>query len=69
MTKPKFPFSNAITCETLRSYFLNPDVEMILLDVRPEEEYRRGVVGAEYEPRGAKLRVIWMDPTVLMRNE
>jgi ubiquitin carboxyl-terminal hydrolase 8 len=68
-TKPKFPFSNSVNCETLRSYFLNPDVEMILLDVRPEEEYRRGVVGAEYEPRGAKLRVIWMDPTVLMRNE
>lgn len=67
--KPKFPFSNSVNCETLRSYFLNPDVEMILLDVRPEEEYKRGVVGAEYEPRGAKLRVVWMDPTVLMRNE
>lgn len=69
VTKPKFPFSNSVNCETLRSHFLNPDVEMILLDVRPEEEYRRGVVGAEYEPRGAKLRVIWMDPTVLMRSE
>jgi ubiquitin carboxyl-terminal hydrolase 8 len=69
IAKPKFPFSNSVNCETLRSYFLNPDVEMILLDVRPEEEYRRGVVGAEYEPRGAKLRVIWMDPTVLMRSE
>jgi ubiquitin carboxyl-terminal hydrolase 8 len=67
--KPKFPFSNSVNCETLRSYFLNPDVEMILLDVRSEEEHRKGVVGAEYEPKGAKLRVIWMDPTVLMRNE
>ena len=67
--KPKFPFSNSVNCETLRSYFLNPDVEMILLDVRSEEEHRRGVVGAEYEPKGAKLRVIWMDPTVLMRSE
>lgn len=67
--KPKFPFSNSVNCETLRSYFLNPDVEMVLLDVRSEEEHRRGVVGAEYEPKGAKLRVVWMDPTVLMRSE
>jgi len=67
--KPKFPFSNSVNCETLRSYFLNPDVEMVLLDVRSDDEHRRGVVGAEYEPKGAKLRVVWMDPTVLMRSE
>lgn len=67
--KPKFPFSNSITAETLRSYFLNPEVEMVLLDVRSEEENQRGYVGAEYESRGAVVRVVWMDPTVLLRNE
>lgn len=67
--KPKFPFSNSINAETLRSYFLNPEVEMVLLDVRPEEENQKGYVGAEYESRGAKVRTVWMDPTVLLRNE
>ncbi|WWD20590.1 hypothetical protein CI109_105066 [Kwoniella shandongensis] len=67
-TKPKFPFSNAIDPDTLRSYFLNPAVEMLLLDVRSEEEFQRGYVGREYEPRGAKVNVVWMDPTVLLRE-
>jgi ubiquitin carboxyl-terminal hydrolase 8 len=44
-------------------------VELILIDVRPEEEYQRGQVGQEYEGRGAKFTVVYMDPTVLMRNE
>lgn len=68
-TKPKFPFSNSINPETLRSYFLNPEIEMVLLDVRPEDENKRGYVGAEYESRGAKVRTVWMDPTVLLRND
>lgn len=67
--KPKFPFSSSVNAETLRSYFLNPEVEIVLLDVRPEEENGKGYVGAEYESRGAKVRVVWMDPTVLLRNE
>lgn len=67
--KPKFPIVNAVDPDTLRSYFLNPTVEMLLLDIRSEEEFQRGYVGKEYEPRGAKVNVIWMDPTVLMRQE
>ncbi|WRT70548.1 uncharacterized protein IL334_007546 [Kwoniella shivajii] len=66
--KPKFPFSNSVTPDELRSYFLNPAVEMLLLDVRSEEEFQRGYVGREYEPRGAKVNIAWMDPTVLMRE-
>nr|XP_018259897.1 uncharacterized protein I303_07969 [Kwoniella dejecticola CBS 10117]OBR82055.1 hypothetical protein I303_07969 [Kwoniella dejecticola CBS 10117] len=66
--KPKFPFSNSVTPDELRSYFLNPAVDILLLDVRSEEEYKRGHVGREYEPRGAKVTVVWMDPTVLMRD-
>nr|XP_019008054.1 uncharacterized protein I206_07222 [Kwoniella pini CBS 10737]OCF46835.1 hypothetical protein I206_07222 [Kwoniella pini CBS 10737] len=66
--KPKFPFSNSVTPDELRSYFLNPAVDILLLDVRAEEEYKRGYVGREYEPRGAKITVVWMDPTVLMRD-
>ncbi|KAK8850408.1 hypothetical protein IAR55_004326 [Kwoniella newhampshirensis] len=68
LTKPKFPFSNAVDPDALRSYFLNPAVEMLLLDVRGEEEFQRGYVGREYEPRGAKVNVVWMDPTVLLRE-
>lgn len=67
--KPKFPFSNSVTPETLRSYFLNPEVELVLLDVRPEDEVSKGYVGAEYEGRGGPIRNVWMDPTVLLRNE
>ncbi|KAK6906785.1 hypothetical protein I203_100772 [Kwoniella mangroviensis CBS 8507] len=66
--KPKFPYSNSVTPDELRSYFLNPAVDILLLDVRGEEEYKRGYVGKEYEPRGAKVTVVWMDPTVLMRD-
>nr|XP_019051247.1 hypothetical protein I302_01696 [Kwoniella bestiolae CBS 10118]OCF30177.1 hypothetical protein I302_01696 [Kwoniella bestiolae CBS 10118] len=66
--KPKFPFSNSVTPDELRSYFLNPAVDVLLLDVRSEEDFKRGYVGKEYEPRGAKVNVVWMDPTVLMRD-
>ena len=67
-TKPKFPLTNAIEPELLRSYFLNPAVDVLLLDARSEEEFRRNHVGEEYEARGAKVKVVWMDPTVLMRE-
>jgi ubiquitin carboxyl-terminal hydrolase 8 len=69
LSKPKFPYSNSVTSDQLRTYFHNPAVELILIDVRPEEEYQRGQVGQEYEGRGAKFTVVYMDPTVLMRNE
>ncbi|EIW69824.1 hypothetical protein TREMEDRAFT_30214 [Tremella mesenterica DSM 1558] len=68
-TKPKFPFANCIDPDTLRSYFLNPAVDVVLLDVRSEEEFRRGYVGKEYEPRGAIVKAVWMDPTVLLRSD
>jgi ubiquitin carboxyl-terminal hydrolase 8 len=66
--KPKFPLSNAVDCDSLRSYFLNPSVEVLLLDVRPEEEFQHGYVGVEYEPRGVKIDIVWLDPTVVMRD-
>ncbi|KAL1409731.1 ubiquitin-specific protease doa4 [Vanrija albida] len=66
--KPDFPLSTAITPDTLRSYFLNSSVDVLLLDVRDENEYTTGYVGAEYVPRGAKINVIWIDPTVLARD-
>jgi len=68
LTKPKFPITNGIEPDTLRSYFLDPAVDMVLLDVRSEEEFGRSHVGQEYEARGAKVRVVWVDPTVLMRE-
>lgn len=69
LTKPKFPFSNSIEPDTIRTYLLNPAVDILLLDTRSEEEYQRSHVGQEYEARSAKVTVVWMDPTVLMRNE
>lgn len=66
--KPKFPFTNSVDCDTLRSYFLNPAVDVLLLDVRPEDEFQRGYVGVEYEPRGVKIDIVWLDPTVVMRD-
>lgn len=66
--KPEFPITNAITPETLRSYFLNSSIDVLLLDVRDEKEYSTGYVGAEYVARGAKINVIWIDPTVLARD-
>jgi len=68
LVKPKFPFSNSIDCDSLRSYFLNPAVDVLLLDVRPEEEFQKGYVGVEYEQRGAKINIVWLDPTVVMRD-
>lgn len=66
--KPKFPFSNSITPDELREYFLNPSVEMLFLDIRPEDEWEKGYVGKEYEKRGARVEVVWLDPTVLLRE-
>ncbi|XAO22189.1 hypothetical protein I312_100956 [Cryptococcus bacillisporus CA1280] len=66
--KPKFPFSNSITPDELREYFLNPSVEMLFLDIRPEDEWKKGYVGKEYEKRGARVEVVWLDPTVLLRE-
>lgn len=68
MSKPKFPFSSSVDPETLRSYILNDAVDLLLLDVRPEEEFQTGYVGVEYEPRGAKIKVVWLDPTVVLRD-
>ncbi|RSH85154.1 ubiquitin-specific protease doa4 [Saitozyma podzolica] len=67
--KPKFPFSNAVEPEVLRSYILNPSVNLLLLDARSEEDFQKGYVGKEYEPKGYPVQVVWMDPTVLMRND
>jgi len=69
VSKPKFPLSNSVDPDTLRTYFHNPSVDILLLDARNEEEYQRGYVGQEYEGRGAKMNVVWIDPTILMRNE
>jgi ubiquitin carboxyl-terminal hydrolase 8 len=68
LVKPKFPYSNSIDCDTLRSYFLNPAVDVLLLDVRPEEEFQKGYVGVEYEARGAKIELVWLDPNVVSRE-
>jgi ubiquitin carboxyl-terminal hydrolase 8 len=67
--KPKFPYTNAIQPETVREYVLNPSVKMLLLDVRTEEEYKKGYVGKEYEPKGYSVAAMWLDPTVLTRSE
>ena len=69
MSKPKFPFSDAIDPETLRSFLLNPTVDVLLLDARSVEDFSHSHVGQEYEARGANVKVVWMDPTVLMRDE
>jgi ubiquitin carboxyl-terminal hydrolase 8 len=66
--KPEFPFTNTITPDTLRSYFLNLAVDVLLLDVRPEAEFERGYVGYQYVGRGCKINVVWIDPTILMRD-
>ncbi|KAL7422668.1 ubiquitin-specific protease doa4 [Cryptotrichosporon argae] len=65
--KPHFPITSAIAPQQLREYFLSLNVEMLLLDVRYEDEYKRGYVGQEYEARGAKVNVVWLDPTVVLR--
>jgi ubiquitin carboxyl-terminal hydrolase 8 len=67
--KPKFPLTNSIVPEVLRSYILHPAVDMLVLDVRPEQDNKKGYVGQEYESKGYVTRVVWIDPTVLMRNE
>ncbi|ORX41170.1 hypothetical protein BD324DRAFT_613498 [Kockovaella imperatae] len=66
--KPRFPLTNSIEPDTIRTYLLNPAVDVLFLDVRPEEEYKISHVGEEYEERGAKVTVVWMDPTVLCRD-
>lgn len=66
-TKPNFPFTSSITPDTLRSYFMNSAVDVLLLDVRPSEEFYHGYVGAQYHERGCKVNVVWIDPTVVMR--
>ena len=65
--KPAFPLTNSIAPETLRSYFLNPSVDVLLLDVRTEEEAQTGYVGVEYQDR-AKINNVWLDPNVIMRE-
>jgi ubiquitin carboxyl-terminal hydrolase 8 len=67
--KPKFPLTNAIVPEVLRSYIIAPQVEMLVLDLRSEEEYLKGYVGKEYESKGYTTNVVWVDPTILMRTE
>lgn len=67
--KPQFPFANSVEPEVLRGYILNPAVKMLLIDVRTEEEFQKGYVGMEYEPRGAKVSKVWIDPTVLLRDK
>ena len=67
-TKPKFPLTNSIDPDTIRTYLLNPAVDLLFLDVRPEEETKKGHVGQEYEERGAKVPVVWIDPTILFRD-
>jgi ubiquitin carboxyl-terminal hydrolase 8 len=42
--KPDFPLTTSITPDTLRSYFLNLSVDVLILDVRPETEFWRGYV-------------------------
>jgi len=68
LVKPNFPLSSSIDCDSLRSYFLNPAVDVLLLDVRPEEEFQKGYAGVEYEQRGAKINIVWLDPTVVLRD-
>ncbi|ORY35841.1 hypothetical protein BCR39DRAFT_512474 [Naematelia encephala] len=68
LPKPKFPFSNSIEPDLLRSYFLNPATDMLLIDVRSEEDFQKGYVGAEYEPKGAKVNVVRIDPLILLRD-
>lgn len=67
-TKPRFPYTNSINPDTIRTYLLNPAVDLIIIDIRSEEEHRKGYVGQEYEGR-AKVQIVWIDPTVLMRSE
>ncbi|BEI95738.1 hypothetical protein CcaverHIS631_0106870 [Cutaneotrichosporon cavernicola] len=67
-TKPNFPLTSSITPDTLRSYFMNPAVNVLICDVRPADEFSLGIVGAEYHARGCKVNVVWIDPTVLTRR-
>jgi ubiquitin carboxyl-terminal hydrolase 8 len=66
--KPDFPLTTSITPDTLRSYFLNLSVDVLILDVRPETEFWRGYVGHQYVERDCKINVVWIDPTILMRD-
>ena len=66
--KPKFPLTNSIECDVLRTYILNPAVDVLLLDVRSEEETQRGYVGLEYEGRGKEIKNVWLDPHVVLRD-
>lgn len=68
LKKPDFPFTNSIEPPTLREYLLNPAVDVLLLDVRPEEEFAKGFVGAEYHQR-RHVNIVWLDPHVLMRSK
>lgn len=66
LKKPDFPLTNSIVPNALREYLLNPAVDVLLLDVRPEEEFLKGFVGAEYHER-RHINIVWLDPQVLMR--
>lgn len=67
--KPNFPFTNSITPETLRSYFTNKAVQVLILDVRPADEFALGYIGTEYYLREGcgDINIVWIDPTVLKR--
>jgi ubiquitin carboxyl-terminal hydrolase 8 len=55
-----FPKANVIEPSLLRSYLTQPSGSrplILLLDVRPKEQYERGCIDAEY--------VVWIDPILL----
>ena len=55
-----FPKANVIEPSLLRSYLTQPSASrplILLLDVRPKEQYERGCIDAEY--------VVWIDPILL----
>lgn len=66
--KPSFPRTNALEPNDLRTYFMNWDVDVLLLDVRSEDEWKKSYVGAEYYHRGCHINVVWIDPTIIMRT-
>lgn len=66
--KPSFPRTNVLEPKDLRSYFMNLDIDVLLIDVRSEDEWRKSYVGAEYYDRGCHVNVVWIDPTIIMRS-
>lgn len=66
--KPTFPRTNVLEPNDLRTYFMNFDVDVLLLDVRSEDEWKKSYVGAEYYNRGCHINVVWIDPTIIMRS-